>query len=153
MIDDDCDGLDNDCNGNVDDAWDGDIYEPNESSSGAYSLGYLSSNSSVTVYGYVFDGSDVDVYKVRVSDTWSSDFGLDVYLNSVPANADLDLEITKGSSSWSSTSGLDGDSESINIGEISWSDQSGWYTITVYPYSSSDISCSDSYQLSIYSYN
>lgn len=107
-----CDGRDDDCDGEVDEAFDGDESEPNDDD--ATDLGDLEEESHRLVFGYIFEEADVDRFQVRVVDddwTW---FSLEAWLYGVPADADYAIEIR-----WV----LDGDG--VDRGIVASADENG----------------------------
>lgn len=65
-----CDGCDSDCDGHVDEDFDGDSWEPNDAE--ASDLGSPEEEEHRLVFGNVFDDDDVDRFDVRVvDDDWT----------------------------------------------------------------------------------
>ncbi|MEC7984561.1 MAG: putative metal-binding motif-containing protein [Myxococcota bacterium] len=152
LVDSTCDGIDNNCDGSIDEGWSGDPYEPNDSA--PYDLGELSENGSFNnIYGYITSPSDVDTFQFYCHDGWGPEMGLDIKLEDVPSNLDLYVVLsftdrsgnTSSSISSVNNTGLGG-SETISW-EETLSDDTGWYTVEVY--SNSGSSCSQAYRLTI----
>ncbi len=153
---DSCDGLDNDCDGSVDEDFDGDDYEPNDQS--AFFLGRMEDGDEFLVFGYLFPGSpdpDVDRYQVFVTDSDWSWFSLEAWLYGVPDDADYALEliwvedldgIGHGTVDSADDEGLGG-YEVVDFGGLAGGDDSGTYEVVVSSVSGSD--CSAPYTLQV----
>ena len=92
--DDTCDGIDDNCNGVPDDEWTGDSYEPNDED--AFDLEALSASESIDLYGYISHKDDHDPFMFSMVDEgWGPDFGLKVFVDSMPSDMDIRLQILK----------------------------------------------------------
>lgn len=148
-----CDGRDSDCDGEVDEDFDGDAWEPNDAQ--ASDLGGLEEEEHRLVFGNVFGDADVDRFDVRVDDddwTW---FSLEAWLYGVPADADYALEIRwvedgdgqdRGIVATADASG-DGGYEVADWGGDATEDVSGRYEISVW--STSGSGCASPYTLEL----
>ena len=61
-----CDGVDNDCDGQTDEDFEGDEYEPNDSR--GYYLGTMKSEAELLLFGYLHPDSDEDRFRFWVED-------------------------------------------------------------------------------------
>ena len=86
-----CDGEDNDCDGDVDEDFDEDEYEPNDDR--GYYLGTMKSEAEVLLFGYLATDDDVDRFRFWIEDDAWSWFNIEAWLYAVPANADYALEL------------------------------------------------------------
>ena len=155
---DECDGIDNDCDGVTDEDFSEDDWEPNDVE--AADLGNLEdySDETVTLNGYISPAHDVDVFTFYVPDGWFDWFNIEVNLTDVPSTADLVIDLvwiedsdgtSHGTVQSSDDEGLGGD-ESIDWGgglEGTWTDTSGSYEVVVY--SVDGHGCQTPYQLEI----
>ncbi len=92
--DDECNGIDDDCDGELEeDARGDDIYEPNDDD--WFYLGSLADEEHYSVSGYLHNDSDVDLFSFYVDDPWYDSFGFDVVLSSIPADATYRLQLGK----------------------------------------------------------
>ncbi len=132
-----CDDRDDDCDGQVDDAFAGDAWEPNDEQ--ASDLGTLAEEEHRLVLGYLFGEDDVDRYEVEVIDddwTW---FSLEAWIYGVPEDADYALEIWWVEDESGQDRGMvasadevgDGGYEVADWGGDVWEDVSGSYEIRV----------------------
>jgi hypothetical protein len=139
---DECDGVDNDCDGGFDE--DFDASEPSDASNPTY-LGSLD-NGPLSASGYLTYDNDVDAYTLYSYDGWttSPDFRCDV---SVPVDVDADVYLydTSGSMTSSTSTGFGGTGSVSFTG--GWGDDSGDYTLVVETYDG--MSCS-TYSVSCY---
>ena len=87
-----CDRLDNDCDGVIDDDWNLDATEPNQTSDQALFIGNLGSGSNeqsvLTQTAYIFDESDIDAFYFYTVDGWT-DGGFEVDLDGIPLGVDI----------------------------------------------------------------
>jgi hypothetical protein len=151
-IDDSCDGIDQNCDGVLDEGWNGDEYEPNDSSS--YDLGTLYDGGSFSnISGYITDPSDVDTFSFYYEDGWGLGFGLQIDLNPIPNQVDLVLTLNHIDRSGKDTlissvnaKGMGGN-ESITFEESYNNDETGTFIVRVF--STSGSTCTQNYKLSI----
>jgi hypothetical protein len=139
---DECDGVDNDCDGAYDE--DFDTTEPSDASNPTY-LGNLD-NGTLTTSGYLTYTNDIDAYTLYSYDGFfsSPDFQCDV---SVPSDVDADVFLydISGSIADIASTGFGGTGSVSFSG--SWSDDTGDYTLVVETYDG--MSCS-TYSVSCY---
>jgi len=135
--DDVCDGLDNDCNGTVDDILPPDAWEPNDLV--APSLGDLTDVPETLLYGYLHPATDVDRFRFYVEDEALGYFDIEVWLYGVPFDADYALDLywvedddgeDQGLVDQADETGLGG-YELINYGGFPVLDDTGWYEVVV----------------------
>ncbi len=149
--DDECDGVDNDCDGEIEeDARGDDIYEPNDEAGEWFYLGSLADSESFSVTGYLHNDDDVDRFSVYVDDPWYESFGFEVTVTNIPADANYQLHL--------GTVGEDGgleDSQSVyGASSLSLSDEgeagvddAGTYGIVIEAIGGAD--CGRSYLLTV----
>ena len=146
-----CNGIDENCDGNIDESWPGDQYEPNDQQ--PYNLGELYENATLAINGYVSHGGDVDSYTFYCEDDWGNDFGFFAVITEISGNIDISAELyytdrTGNSIVLATSDNLGfGGTESLSYQVDDFDDQSGWYTITVRSKSGSD--CSTPYKLTL----
>lgn len=175
-LDDICNGVDADCDTNVDDDWfenthTGLSYEPNQDVGSAYHLGTDTNiggqidastadldnapNGEFNISAYIFDESDIDTYVFTSYDQWT-DGGFNVRLLKVPQGVDLALAVDFIDESGNFTADIIvANDEGVNgLEELSVSDgwtltgyASGTYYVRVYSMSGSH--CADTYELEI----
>ncbi len=147
-----CDGIDDDCDGIIDDEWNDDPYEPNDTT--PHDFGRL--NDDAEVYGYINIATDQDAFTFYAEDVWYlPDFGFDISLNNVPAQADYGFHISfidedgvdYGIIASVNNSGVGGSENYSFDGDVIPGGNEGFYTVTVY--SISGASCQAPYQLLI----
>jgi len=143
---DDCDGVDSDCDGELDeDSVSDDGYEPNDTS--AWTLGTLSDEDSFILAGTLHNDGDVDLFEVHIDDKATNWFTLEVALSDIPDQAIFELELL-----WvndSETLYLDSGSGSLEtaVEDASLVDETGDYRIAVRSLGGAD--CAEPYSLQI----
>ena len=81
-----CDGIDQNCNGILDDEWNEDPYEDNDTT--AVDFGKLTGTTQLEAY--IFPIEDEDRFSFYAEDVWwLPDFGFEIKLENVPANVNL----------------------------------------------------------------
>ena len=145
--DDTCDGIDDNCNGIPDDQWTGDGYEPNDDE--AYDLESLTASESIDLYAYITHKDDVDSFMFSMVDEgWGPDFGLKVFVDGMPADMDIRLQILKdGQEIRNINDNGPGGFEIVALSDDLGEEDGGLYTVVVS--SVSGASCAQSYHLSI----
>ncbi|MCK6521160.1 putative metal-binding motif-containing protein [Myxococcota bacterium] len=89
-----CDGLDQDCDAEIDeDAASDDPYEPNDTS--PYSLGALEDTPEHQVVGFLHNDQDEDRFSFRVVDEWWDSFTVEISLSNIPADASYRLTLNR----------------------------------------------------------
>ena len=175
QVDDVCNGVDADCDGNVDEDWSentntGLFYEPNQDINTAYQLGNdsniggtiqantadLDTAGRIDVSAYIFDGTDVDTYVFTSYDQWN-DGGFTVRVESVPSTVDIALAVDFMDQSGNLTTDIivmddagTGNAEELQVSE-GWTltgYSTGTYYVRVYS-TNGGSHCADPYELSI----
>ena len=90
---DDCDDIDNDCDGTIDENAIGAMYEPNDTPWNGYFLGDYSAGEYTEVQGLITTENDVDIYEFFLEDGWFDDFGVDFELHAIGIQADFAIEL------------------------------------------------------------
>ncbi len=148
-----CDGLDNDCDGETDEDFAGDEYEPDDDD-GTY-LGQLEDEDEELVFAYLHPETDQDRFEFEVVDSAWSWFSIEVWLYAVPDDADYAIELIwledldgeyRGTVGYADDAGLGG-VEVIDWGGDAFYEDGGLYEVVVT--SSEGSSCSVPYQLQI----
>ena len=142
-----CDGVDNDCDGVVDE----DVVEDEPDAD----LGTLSPKSEVFASQYLFPEADEDRYRFYIEDTYLDYFDIEVWLYQIPEDADYAIELY-----WiEDVDGVDqglvaaadtvqrGGVEFLNYSGKTLLDDTGWYEIVVI--AAEGASCAAPYQLQI----
>ena len=135
---DDCDGYDNNCNGQTDEFAPQDSYEPNDTY--AYNIGMYDNTGSNYMLGSLHDPQDEDHYQFYISDEWWEPFEIDVQLHALSSEVDYVLELWQISDANGDYVGLIevsdigefGGNEHIVRNGIPLIDDAGWYEIVVY---------------------
>lgn len=141
-----CNGVDNDCDGAVDEDVNGD--------EGEYqNIGNLTDEDEFFLYPTLFPQSDIDTFDFYVEDTVTGWFDIEVWLYQVPEDADYSLELywvedasgdDRGLVQTADATGWGG-IETINYGGVTGRDDSGWYRVVIQ--SNGGASCVAPYQL------
>ena len=153
---DDCDGIDNNCDGTIDENAIGGMYEPNDTPWNGYFLGDYSAGEYTEVQGLITTETDVDIYEFFLDDGWFDDFGVDFELHAIGIQADFGIELWLIENYSGQTEELLMTVNNLNSGglergdfEGDWLiDDSGYYEFRVYTISGAD--CDAHYQLDIW---
>lgn len=153
---DDCDGIDNNCDGILDNDAIGGLYEPNDTPWNGFYIGDYTAGDYASVQGLITTSTDVDIYEFYIEDGWFDDFKIDFELHVLGIQADLAIEL------WL-IENASGDREdlllSVNnltaggIERADWegdwlTDDSGYYELRISGISGQD--CSAHYELEIW---
>jgi len=148
-----CNGRDNDCDGEVDEDFDRDNYEPNDAN--GYYMGTVELDEQVDMFGYLFPETDEDRFRFWLEDDSWVWLSVGVWLNDVPSDADYAIDLVwvedldgqwRGTVASSDSGGL-GDAESLEFtGHDSYED-GGMYEVVVR--SVSGESCFSPYWLAV----
>jgi hypothetical protein len=147
-----CDGLDNDCDGAVDEDAAGDEWEPDDSQ--GTQLGSMDDGGSLLLFPTLHSADDVDRFRVRLDDSDFSWFSLEAWVYP-PTGVDVAVEILwvadpdgvdQGSVASVDATG-EGGIECADWGGDAWLDDGGTYEVVVR--SSGGSSCSTPYTLEI----
>lgn len=146
-----CDGLDNDCDREVDeDAVADDIWEPNDDV--ANELGRINEDGNYSIAGFLHNDDDLDKFRFTLEDGWE-EFKITATLSNIPSDATYMLtfeRIVSGDEEPVGHMSQVFGSEEIStefLDSFDWSDQSGTYEVWVESISGAD--CGRAYQLSI----
>ena len=102
---DNCDGVDSDCDGQADeDSASDDPYEPNDESPSQ--IGSLEDSKELSVVGILHNDEDVDRYAFYLPDRWTSDFTLTMTLANIPEAGNYLFSFSRLSSDGEQTLGL-----------------------------------------------
>jgi hypothetical protein len=153
---DDCDGIDNNCDGIIDEDAIGGIYEPNDTPWNGYYLGDYYAGDYTEVQGLITSDTDVDIYEFFIEDGWFDDFGIDFELHAIGIQADFAIELWLIENYSGQTEQLLLTTNNLYSGglerdkfEGDWLiDDSGYYEFRVYTISGAD--CNAHYQLDIW---
>ena len=148
-----CDGEDEDCDGQVDEDFSGDFWEPNDDGYHYYTdLGDIT-GEVYNFEAYINPESDVDAIYYYVEDGWTDNYGVGHTIYA-PATVDIALDLywlPDDASDWTTVgtvddSGAGGDETYWHYGGYTSSD-SGWFLAAVY--SKGGESCTSSYLFEI----
>lgn len=148
-----CDGLDQDCDGHVDEDFAGDTWEPNDAN--AAWVGTLAEDDPQLVFGFVWEDGDADGYGFAVEDDSFTWFSVEAWLYDVPEDADYALELRwvedadgqdQGIVAWADDGGR-GEDEVLDWGGTFGIDDSGTYEVWVT--SNRGASCTSPYTLEV----
>lgn len=150
-----CDGVDNNCNGTIDEDSIGGLYEPNDEPWNGYFLGDYAAGDYTEVQGLITTPSDIDIYEFFIEDGWFDEFGIDFELHSIGIQADFAIELWLIENYSGQTEELLMTVNNLNSGGLErgyfsgdWLiDDSGYYEFRVYAVSGAD--CMAHYQLDI----
>jgi hypothetical protein len=127
-----CDGLDNDCDGDIDE--DAVVVE-----SDPY-LGDLTDTDFAFGDGFLFPEGDRDIYTFEITDGWFDNFHIQVFIYQVDADVDVTLQLTHLGASGVPADGVVATVDATGLGgweELNYeggdfgSDSSGTYTLEV----------------------
>ena len=91
---DECNGIDDDCDGELEeDARGDDIYEPNDDASSWFYLGSLADEENFSVAGLLHNDDDRDRFSFYIDDPWYEDFGFQISLTNIPADATYRIQL------------------------------------------------------------
>lgn len=90
---DECDGVDNNCDGQVDENAIGGIYEPNDTPWNGYYIGDYTAGDYTEVQGLITSPTDVDIYEFFIEDGWFDDFAIEFELHAMGIQADFAIEL------------------------------------------------------------
>jgi hypothetical protein len=148
-----CNGRDNDCDGQVDEDFARDGYEPNDDR--GYYLDSLELDEQVDLYGYLFPESDEDRFRFWLEDESWMWLSIGVWLEDVPSDADYAIDLVwvedlhgewQGTVASSDRAG-DGGAESLEFTGHSSLEDGGMYEVVVR--SVSGDSCFSPYWLAV----
>ena len=152
---DDCDGVDNNCNGTIDESAIGGLYEPNDTPWNGYYLGDYSAGDYTEVQGLISSTNDVDIYEFYVEDGWFDDFAIDFELHALGIQTDFAIELWLVENDSGQTEQLLVSANNLTSGglergdfEGDWlTDDSGYYEFRISAMSGQD--CNAHYRLDI----
>ncbi|MCB9795598.1 MAG: putative metal-binding motif-containing protein [Alphaproteobacteria bacterium] len=146
-----CDGVDEDCDGELDeDAVEDDPYEPNDSA--PYDLGSLEDDPSRQVSASVHNDDDVDRFSFYVEDSFWDSFTVSIVLANVPDDSTYRLTLNRLASDGDEPTGqvdqaFGGGSVTLTLEDRSGPEDGGTYEVVVEAIGGAD--CSRTYLLSI----
>jgi len=148
---DECNGVDDDCDGEYEeDARGDDIYEPNDAEDAWFYLGSLADDESYSINGLLHNDDDLDRFTFYIDDPWYEDFGFEVSVSSIPADATYRLQLGRVADDGS----LEDVQSTYGTGELSlredgdsFVDDGGTYGVIIDAVGGAD--CSRSYLLSV----
>ena len=88
-----CDGVDDDCDGVIDNDAIGEIYEPNDTPWNGFFIGDYSAGGFASVQGLITTETDIDIYEFYLEDGWFDEFNIDFELHSHSIYADFVIEL------------------------------------------------------------
>ena len=150
---DSCDGIDNNCDGQIDEDLTVDPNEPNNQS--GTDLGDYFEDDSVFLSGAINDDEDLDRYQLYISDPIGGWFHIDVFVETESTTTDFAVELWLVEDSFGNPpkmlsvvddSGL-GMGESISYNGVPLVDDAGVYEVIVY--STSGSGCDSAYDVEI----
>jgi hypothetical protein len=147
--DDECNGIDDDCDGEIEeDARGDDIYEPNDDD--WFYLGSLADTGSFSASGILHNDHDEDRFSFWAEDPWYESFGFEVSLTSIPADATYRIQLGRVADDGS----LEDVQSAYGTGELSlreegesFVDDAGTYGVIIDAVGGAD--CSRSYLLTV----
>lgn len=143
---DDCNGVDDNCDGAVDDAArDEDPYEPNDDQ--AYDLGSLSDQAEHSLSGTLHNDQDLDRFSFEFEDTWNPWDQVSISLGSIPDGAAYRLVVENISTGEEYFSDFGEDTVTADWSDELFTDQSGVWEVSVDAMGGAD--CSRRYLLSV----
>lgn len=140
-----CDGVDEDCDGSVDeDAW---MDDPGEPDDAPLDLGSLDENPSITLTGGLYDASDVDRYAFSFTDHGWSVFKLEATLDNIPEGATWRLVLSEADTGEVRAQAEGSESLALELDDELLHDDGGDWELTVSSVEGAD--CASTYLLAI----
>jgi hypothetical protein len=144
-----CDGIDQDCDGRVDED-SNDRYEPNDET--PYHLGSLEDTPEIAISGLLPDDDDVDRYSFEIVDDTFDFFTVTMTLAEIPADATFKFTLERLQSSGDLEEGIMDEvvgagTLTLSFGDDSFVDDGGTYGVRVESVGGAD--CSRAYLLGI----
>ena len=141
-----CDGVDEDCDGSVDeDAVDEDEYEPNDDA--GYDLGSLDEDTDRSLSAALHNDEDVDRYEFSFTDSGWNLFTLRVGLSGLPDGAVYGLTVTHLETGEERHSELSSESQAVEISDTAFTDEGGAWELAVEAWTGAD--CGERYLLTV----